>query len=193
MKIKDLLLEFEAMDLFRNVTVADIFGEKITAGQVADALPGVDPKTVVKYGKKINDIVQTNITPNYTVGSAIADIAVALPIGRALKGARTATQVTGALGGVAARRELGNQIAGNIKIMPQSTSGSSELVAPQMQQNKKKRKSVGEVVPVDVKGNKFNLPIVQVLPAGGYIVDASKVPGQQKGATITAPEPEDKI
>jgi hypothetical protein len=194
MKIQEVLLEFEIPGALRDIPVANIFGATLTAGQVSDAIPGADPRTVIKYGKQINDIIQTNITPNYTVGSAIADIAVALPIGRALKGARTATQATGALGGVAARRELGRELASNVTLMPGMSSSSGSKVEPANQQPvKKKRKNVGEIIPVPVGGKQYNLPIVKVLPNSGYTVDASKVPGRKPGETVDAPEPEDKL
>jgi hypothetical protein len=195
MKIQEVLLEFEIPGALREIPIADIFGTTITAGQISDAIPGVDPKTVIKYGKQINDVVQTNLTPNYTVGDAIADIAVILPIGRALKGAKTITQATGALGGVAARRELGSEIASNIKILPDMPSlprSSTNIVAPQPE-IKKKRKAVGEVIPVPVNGKQYNLPIVKVLPNSGYTVDASKIPGKKPGETLDAPEPEVKL
>jgi hypothetical protein len=195
MRIQEVLLEFEIPGAIREIPIADIFGTTITAGQIADALPGVDPKTVIKYGKQINDVVQTNLTPNYTVGDAIADIAVILPVGRALKGAKTVTQAAGALTGVAARRELGSEIASNIKILPDVPSlprSATNIVAPQPE-IKKKRRAVGEVIPVPVGGKQYNLPIVKVLPNSGYTVDASKVPGKKPGETVDAPEPEDKL
>jgi hypothetical protein len=194
MKIQEVLLEFEIPGALRDIPVADIFGVTLTAGQVADAIPGADPKTVIQYGKQINNVIQSKISPNYTVGSAIADIATILPIGRALKGAKTVNQAAGALGGVAARRELGRELASNVKIMPGMSNSSGSKIDPANQQPiKKKRKNVGEVIPVPINGKQYNLPILKVLPNSGYTVDASKVPGKKPGETIDAPEPEDKL
>jgi hypothetical protein len=194
MKIQEILLEFELPGAFRDIPVANIFGATLTAGQISDAIPGVDPRTVLKYGKQINNVIQTNITPNYTVGNAIVDIATILPIGRVVKGAKTTTQAVSGLGGVAARRELGRELASNVTLMPGMSNSSGSKVDPANQQPvKKKRKNVGEFIPVPVGGTQYNLPIIKVLPNSGYTVDVSKVPGKKPGETMDAPEPEVKL
>ena len=94
---------------------------------------------------------------------------------------------------------VANQIGQNVSVsqgvkdivggLGKKTPGGSQTTATPG----KKRRSVGEVIPVPVGGKQFNLPIVKVLPSSGYTVDASKVPGKKPGETIDAPEPEDKL
>jgi hypothetical protein len=196
MKISEVLLEFEIGDALRNVSIADIFGSKLTAGAVADYIPGVDAKDVIKYGSKIKDVIQTNITPKYTIGDALVDAATVIPAVRAAKYAKTGIQGAMALGKGAVKREIGQElIKKNVDIMPDnksSSSGSSSGSLPSMSAPavaKKRKYAVGQSLPVKVGNKTHSLKIISVLPKG-YEVDSSVVAGAP--TRITVPEPLDE-
>ena len=109
MKINEVLLEFQVPEQLKGVKVANIAGADITVGDIQRVLPAADPKDIIKYGTKINDLLQTKPIDgvNYTVGNAIVDVATALPLGRALKGAKTGFDVAKALGANELRRQVG--------------------------------------------------------------------------------------
>jgi len=76
MKINELILEFEMPD----VNVAKLFGKDVSAKDVANVVPGVDPDTVVSGAKKAYNIATTKLfdLPGgmgpYTVGDAMIDV-----------------------------------------------------------------------------------------------------------------------
>lgn len=187
MKIKELILEFELPVSLRDIPVLDIFGSKVTAGTISDAIPGVDPATVVKYGKKINDVIQTKITPNYTVADALVDVATIIPAARAVKGAKTVMGAVKGLGSHELRRELGHAAvrSGAVKFMPDA--GASPAPTSDVPTKQRKYK-IGDKIPVNVKGKTHSLPVKNVIP-NGYEVDASNVPGSKPGTSLTVPEP----
>jgi hypothetical protein len=193
MKITDILLEFRVPEELKGVKVANVAGMDITVGDVQKVLPfDADPRDIVKYGTKINNMLQTRPIDgvDYTVGNALVDVATALPLGRALKGAKTALDVGKALGANELRRRAGHWAADQVEIMPTiGGGGSNESNSSTADTNKKKaRYNVGDTIPVTVSGKKYSLKITNVL-SNGYEVDASKVSGSKPGQTMTVPEP----
>ena len=126
MKINEVLAEWQPREGLDDVSIANIAGQDITVGDFKKVMPDVDPRTVIKYSKKINDILQTKPIDgvDYTVGNAIVDVATALPLGRALKTAKTGFDVAKALGANEIRRRLGHAAADQVEILP--TIGGGE-------------------------------------------------------------------
>ena len=120
MKISEVLLEWKPTDGMDDVPVASFGGTDITVGDVRKYIPSADPKTVIRYSKKINDILQTKPIDgvDYTVGNAIIDIGTALPLGRALKVAKTGIDVAKALGANELRRQIGHAAADQVEVLP---------------------------------------------------------------------------
>lgn len=224
MRINELLVEFELPDALKNTRIANVFGKDVTAGDVANVVPGVDANTVIKGAKGAYNVATTKLfdVPGYgpyTVGDAIIDGALVaadvMTVGAVTPAiaARWGTKIGAKeLENFAARKaaiaqtdkavakkvttrqgakEVGKDVARNIDVLPDMGQKSTTLPdQPKLPDPKKKRRKVGEVIPVKNANGKYNLPIVKVLPDNGYVVDASKVPGQKPGATMNAPEPD---
>lgn len=192
MKITDILLEYKVPEELKGVKIANVAGTDITVGDIQNVLPfDADPRDIVKYGTKINNMLQTRPIDgvDYTVGNALVDVATALPLGRALKGAKTALDVGKALGANELRRRAGHWAADQVEIMPTIGGGSNESNSSTANTAKKKsRYNVGDKIPVNVEGKKYNLKITNVL-SNGYEVDASTVSGKKPGSKMSVPEP----
>ena len=203
MKISEVLLEADIPDSLRDFELADIFGSKLTAGDVADYVPGLDPKTVIQYGKDISNAVQQNITPGYTVGDAVLDAVTMIPAARfagaVLKGGRA----TAAAGAAYGRRQVGTEVAKDVvsnavKVNPEVTGAiknaqgrSSNLgttTTPPVQPPKKSKRKVGDTITVPYNGKRYQVPIIEVLP-DGYVVSAEPIL-QKPGAKMTVKDPD---
>jgi hypothetical protein len=201
MKISEVLLEADIPDSLRNFELADIFGSKLTAGDVADYVPGLDPKTVIQYGRAISDTVQQKITPGYTVGDAVIDAALMIPAARVAGAVLKGGRATAAAGAAYGRRQVGQEVAkdviGNsVKINPEVTgavknlgsksSGGGSPVAPPLP--KKARRKVGDTITVPYNGKRYQVPIIEVLP-DGYVVNVEPIL-QKPGAKMTIKDPD---
>lgn len=191
MRITDIIMEDIPPEL-KNVTVAQFGDTPVTVGDVQDVLPNVDPHTIIKYGSKINDFLQTKIGGNYTVGKALVDVGSIIPVARRYKNLKTLGGAAKELGKYELRRELGHAAADQVDIMPTpkgfDSGFESKKSDAEPNKSKKNRLKVGDKIKVIVDSKSYMLPIKIVLN-NGYAVDASKVPGKQKGATITVSEP----
>lgn len=178
MKINELLLEFEMPSSLRDVPIATVGDSSLTAGQVADVIPGVDPKDVIKYGGQINDILQSKITGDYSVSDALVDVATFYPALRLGKLAATARAGSGAVGKEVAkggaRNVAGKEVQKRVDVLPTvdkskltSTPKSLSPVATSIDPLIKKRKlKVGDKVPVNVGGKQEVGVVKSVLPQG---------------------------
>jgi hypothetical protein len=204
MKISEVLLEADIPDSLRNVEIADIFGAKLTAGDVADHVPGLDPKTVIQYGRAINDTIQQKITPGYTVGDAVVDAALMIPAARLAGAVFKGGRAIGAAAAAYGRRQVGQEVAkdvvGNsVKINPEITGAAKNLAgksgggsvgsttAPLQPPKKKARRKVGDTITIPYNGKKYQVPIIEVLP-DGYVVSAEPIL-QKPGAKMTVKDP----
>jgi len=190
MRINEVLLEFDVPESLKDVEIANVFGKSITAGDISNALPGIDPKTVIEYGKDINDALQTNIANGYTVSDALLDAATLIPAVRAARLLRVAKSPA-AVASLIGRRELAKEIGKNVSLNPALTKKASASAGggEATPVEKKSRKyNVGDRVPVPVDGKVYKLPIVAVLPTG-YEVHLGEVPGKQPNETMSISEP----
>lgn len=203
MKISEVLLEADIPNSLRDVEIADIFGSKLTAGDISDHI-GVDPKTVIEYGKDINDIIQQKITPGYTVGDAVLDAATIWPAAKAaqlaFKGGRAIAAGAAAWG----RRQVGKEVAKDaigsaVKVNPEITGavknlgsksggGSIGSASAPVQPPKKSKRKVGDTITVPYNGKRYQVPIIEVLP-DGYVVSAEPIL-QKPGAKMTVKDPD---
>lgn len=196
MKIDELIFEVEIPNALRDVELADIFGVKLTAGDVADFIPGVDPRTVIQYGKNISDTVQQKIVPGYTVGDALLDAATVIPAvkiaGAVLKGGRATAGAATAVG----RRQVGQEVAKDVASkgvtvnpeLARSAKSPAPTPAPAPAPTiKRARKRVGDTVTVPYNGKRYQAPIIEVLP-NGYVVNAEPIL-QRPGAKMTVKDP----
>jgi hypothetical protein len=194
MKIRDLL-EFEIPQSIANTPVLDVFGAKVTAGQIAKIVPGVDPETVVKYGKEINDAVQKELLPGVTVGDAVVTAVTAIPFIRAARLAKKGIDVAKAGGKAEIRRQVGQEIVKkNVNLSPEvkaaaaGISSTASTDTPVDTSSKKRKFNIGDKITVTVGGKKYSLPVVRILPSG-YAVNVGLLPGKKDGETMTVPEP----
>lgn len=190
MKINEVLLEFQVPEELKGIKIANVGGADITVGDVQKVLPSADPRNIIKYGTKINDLLQTKPINgvDYTVGNAIVDVAAALPLGRALKTAKTGMDVAKALGATELRRQVGRAAADQVEIMPTIGGSNEDNNAASVAKSKSRRYTVGDKIPVKHDGKTFQLRVKDVL-SNGYSVDASTIPGNKPGQTMTVPEP----
>lgn len=191
MRITELLLEFEMPGAFRDIPIVTIGDSSLTAGQVSDAIPGVQPEDVIKHGNNIKDFLQTKVTGDYTVSDALIDIATFYPAFRIGKMALAARAGTGAVakevGKGAVRREVGKEIQKNVDVLPttkgKSASGEISPVATSIDPLTKKRKyKVGDKIPVNVDGKQNTGTVKSVLPQGYEVA-------VDNGKSINVPEP----
>jgi hypothetical protein len=199
MKISEVLLEADIPDSLRDFELADIFGAKLTAGHVADYIPGLDPKTVIQYGKAISDTVQQKITPGYTVGDAVIDAAMMIPAARLAGAVFKGGRAIGAAAAAYGRRQIGTEVAKDVvsnavKVNPEitgavknlgskSSGGSVGGASAPVQPPKKVRRNVGDTITVPYNGKRYQVPIIEVLP-DGYVVSAEPIL-QKPGAKMT--------
>ena len=192
MRINELLLEFEMPNSLRDTPIVTVGDQSLTAGQVADAIPGVDPKDVIEYGSDIKDFLQSKITGDYTVSDALIDVATfypALRIGKmamAARGGAGAVSKEIAKGG--ARNIAGKEIQKRVDVLPTVLPGlkkggaSPEPVATAIDPLTKKRKyKVGDKVQVTVSGKQTVGTVKSVLPQGYQVAVDNK--------SIDIPEP----
>lgn len=184
MKINELLLEFEIPDSIKDTTILSVGDGKLTAGDIANYIPGVDPQDVVKYGSKIRDVLQSKITGDYSVSDALIDVATFYPALRLGKMAMTVNKGAGAVGKevtkAGARNVAGKEVQRRVDVLP--TVDKSKLKAPAGYNSpvatsidpliKKKKLKVGDKVPVNVDGKKEIGTVKSVLPQG-YEVDVN--------------------
>lgn len=193
MKIADLLLEFEIPSSIKDTPILSVGDGKLTAGDIADYIPGVEPEDVIKYGSKIRDVLQSKITGDYTVSDALIDVATLYPALRLGRLAMTARAGAGAVGKQAAKslasREVGKQIQKHVEVLPTlkgkgtAAGSSADVAAPA----KKKRYNIGDKVPVEVQGRQVMGTVKNILPQG-YEVDVSAVK-DAPSKTVQIPEP----
>jgi hypothetical protein len=192
MKITDLLTEFDASNIKTGVNV---LGHDVTTGDVTDIAKtlGIDPKDALKYGLDAYTIANTKIPgTDYTVADAAnmgIDVASFLPIARAGKAMAAGKSTAPAMSSLGKRqvaaqatKQIGKS-AVNVDGTGSSTSGGSALPT-----KKKSKFAVGDKIAVKIKGDKFKLPIVGLVPSG-YLVDISSVPGKSSGQTMTVSDP----
>lgn len=192
MKITDILLEFQIPDEFKGVKVANVGGMDITVGDVQKYLPfEADPRDIIKYGTKINNMLQTRPIDgvDYTIGNALVDVATTLPLGKKLAKAKTGLDVGKAVVSTGVKNQAARWAADKVELMPAfGGSGSNESNSTDLPKSKKSRYGIGEKIPVNVSGKKYRLTITNVL-SNGYEVDASEVSGNKPGSKMTVPEP----
>jgi hypothetical protein len=193
MKINELLKE--NVDDLRNAEVANIAGASLTAGQIADAVPGADPNEVIQNAKTIQNFLQKKLVKDYTVSNALIDVATfypAIKLGKLAVGgvAGAKALATKELPKAAVRREIGKEIQRNVDILPdvEKSSKSPEPSAASMAPLTKKRKyKIGDMVPVTINGKPGKGIVTNVL-ARGYEVDVSNIK-QAPSKKISIPEP----
>jgi hypothetical protein len=188
MKITDLLTEFDASNIKTGVNV---LGRDVTTGDVTDIANtlGIDPKTALDLGMDAYELANTKIPgTDYTVADAAnmgINVASFLPIARAGKALATGKSATPALASLGKRQAAAQAVKqiGKSAVNVDSTSSTSSSGSA-LPSKKKSKFAVGDKIAVKIKGDKFKLPIVGLVPSG-YLVDISSVPGKSSGQTMT--------
>ncbi len=197
MKISELLIESDMTDSVKDVPVITFGDHKLTAGEVSDVLPGVNPEDVIEQGKHLRDFLSTKIKGDYTRADALIDIATFYPAFRIGKWALAARAGAGAAGKEVAkaglRREIGQEIQKQVDVLPNlkdkpKGGGSVSPVATSIAPLSKKRKyKVGDKVPVNISGTP-DVGIVKNVLAKGYELDVSHIKNAPS-KSINIPEP----
>ncbi len=198
MKISELLTEADMPESLKDMPVITFGDHKLTAGDVADVLPGVEPEDVIEQGKHLRDFLSTKIKGDYTRADALIDIATFYPAFRISKWALAARGGAGAVGKEVAkgalRREVGQQVQQRAEILPsvkdskKSGAGGVSPIATKITSPSRKRKyKVGDQVSVEVKGRQEVGVVSNVLPKG-YEVDISHVK-DAPSKSVNIPEP----
>jgi len=200
MKILELLAESEMPEELKDTPVVTFGDHKITAGDVADVLPGVEPSDVIEQGKTLRDFLSTKIKGDYTRADALIDIATFYPAFRISKWALTARAGAGAVSKEVAkgalRREVGKEVQKQVDVLPtlkspknasSGGSGSSPVAASIAPLSKKRKYKIGDKIPIDLSGRK-EVGVVTNILAKGYEVDVSHIK-DAPAKVINIPEP----
>lgn len=177
MRISDIINE----DI-SDMSIANIGGWDLTVGDIQKIVPDADPKAIIHNATKIKSLVDK-------YGDTALTAASLLPFVRYGMAARAGMP---ALAGAVGKSELikvaGKEVGKNVEILPDKSSGEKPLSQPEDNKKKKRKYNVGDRVPVVVSNKTHSLPIKTILPTG-YEVDASSVPGNKPGQTMTISEP----
>jgi len=197
MRISELLTESDMIDSLKDTPIVTFGDHKLTAGDVAGVLPGVEPSDVIEQGKNLRDFLSTKIKGDYTRADALIDIATFYPAFRISKWALAARGGAGAASKEVAkgalRREVGKEVQRQGEILPtlKSTGKSSASVSPVATKvvpaSKKRKYKIGDKVPVDISGKTETGVVKDVLPSG-YEVDVSHIK-DAPAKSVNIPEP----
>lgn len=163
----------------KDTPIVSVGGSSITVGDIQDIVPDADPNAIIRNAVKIKGLVDEYGEAALTAASLIPYVRIGLGARAGMAG------VAKAVGKSELTKAAGKEALKNINILP-GTAGEKHNVEEPV--NRKKRKNVGERIPVVISNKTHSLPIKNVLPSG-YEVDASEIPGNKPGQTMTVPEP----
>lgn len=179
MRITDLLME----EGLKDTPILSIGDSSITVGDIQNIVPDASPAAIIQNAAKIKDLVDKYGETALTAASLIPYVRY----GMAARGGMLG--LAKAVGSSEVTKAVGKQALKNIDVLPDNdndNTGPNASASPSPA--KKKKYKVGDMAPAMIGGKPVKLPVKAVLP-NGYDLDASKVPGNKQGATVSIPEP----